>query len=225
MTQQNLAYQFFNNTSSTYDKIVAWTTFGRDSFWKRKIIDEISDGGLFLDLGCGTGILTRKIAQKFPMAKIVGIDITLSYLKIAKKNSSSYKNIEFLYQDAEKLAFNSKFDCIVSSYIAKYCDPQILVKNSLDMLNPNGKIIIHDFVYPRNKTIQTLWNLYFVILNGIGNFIPEWKDAFSKLPKLIRLSAWLEKYEREMKLCGLDVKIHRHTGNCVAILIGVRRNT
>jgi len=42
-----------------------------------------------LDLACGTGILTREIAEKFPNAKIVGIDITKSYLDVAKENSNS----------------------------------------------------------------------------------------------------------------------------------------
>ncbi|MFM8658543.1 MAG: methylase, partial [Candidatus Nitrosotenuis sp.] len=62
------------------------------------------------------------------------------------------------------------------------------------------------------------------VLNFAGNFIPEWKDAFSELPKLIRSSDWLTEYEKQMRLYNLDVKIHHHTGNCAAILVGIRKD-
>lgn len=221
--RDQLVSRFFDNTAQTYDTIVAWTTLGRDNYWKRKILDCISDGRAFLDLGCGTGILTRKIAQKFPAAKIIGIDVTPSYLVMARKNSSSYKNIKFYCQDAEKPALDSEFDCIVSSYVPKYCDPKILIKRSLKMLSPGGKIVLHDFAYPENKTVQALWNFYFKMLNFAGNFIPEWKYAFSDLPKMIRTNEWMKEYEKEMRAHGLDVKTHYHTCGCAAIIIGTRR--
>lgn len=223
MFQKNLVSRFFNNTADTYDRVVIWATLGKDNYWKKKILDQITNSKSFLDLGCGTGILTRKIAQKFPDAKIVGIDITLSYLNIAKKKSS-YKNIEYFHKDAEKFVSNSKFDCIVSSYIPKYCEPQILIKNCVNNINPDGKIILHDFIYPKNIMVRALWNFYFVILNFVGNFIPEWMYAFSELPKLIKSTDWLKQYEKEMKQYEFDVQIHYLTCKCTAILVGTKRN-
>ena len=75
---KNLVPKFFDETGTTYDGVVSYGTLGKDKYWKRKILEQISDGSSFLDLACGTGILTRKIAEKFPSAKIVGIDITQS---------------------------------------------------------------------------------------------------------------------------------------------------
>ncbi len=103
---------------------------------KRKILEQISDGISFLDLACGTGILTRKIAEKFPNASITGVDITKSYLDVAKQNSNSFDNISFILDDAEELRLESKFDCITASYLPKYCDPEILVKNCMAHLKP-----------------------------------------------------------------------------------------
>ena len=31
---------FFNDTSNSYDKIVNYTTFGKDSLWKHKILEQ-----------------------------------------------------------------------------------------------------------------------------------------------------------------------------------------
>ena len=130
---KNLVPKFFDETGTTYDGIVSYGTLGKDKYWKRKILEQISNGNSFLDLACGTGILTREIAKKFPNAKIVGIDITKSYLDVAKKNSNSFDNISFILDDAEKFKLDSKFDCITASYLPKYCDPEILVKKCVAM--------------------------------------------------------------------------------------------
>ena len=109
---KNLVPKFFDKTGTTYDGVVSYGTLGKDKYWKNKILQQISNGNSFLDLACGTGILTREIAKKFPSARIVGIDITKSYLNVAKQNSNYFDNISFILYDAEKFKLDSKFDCI-----------------------------------------------------------------------------------------------------------------
>ena len=55
---KNLVPTFFNDTADTYEKVVVTATFGKDRYWKKEILKEISQGNTFLDLACGTGILT-----------------------------------------------------------------------------------------------------------------------------------------------------------------------
>jgi demethylmenaquinone methyltransferase/2-methoxy-6-polyprenyl-1,4-benzoquinol methylase len=185
-------------------------------------LEQISDGNSFLDLACGTGILTREIAEKFPSAEIVGIDITKSYLDVAKKNSNSFDNILFILDDAEKFKLDSKFDCITASYLPKYCDPEILVKNCVDHLKPGGKIILHDFTYPKNPAVRGLWNFFLTLLRLVGCFIPSWKDALIGLPKLIRRTRWLQSYSDIMKKNGLNVSCQCLTYGASAILTGIK---
>ena len=110
---KDLVPTFFNNTSNSYDDIVHWTTFGKDSLWKHKILEQLSDEKTVLDLACGTGILTKQIAKKLPQAKITGVDITKNYLEKAKEKLISYPNIFFTCADKE-----STF--ILNSAAAKY---------------------------------------------------------------------------------------------------------
>ena len=219
---KNLVPTFFNDTSDTYEKVVATTTLGKDRYWKKEILKEISQGNMFLDLACGTGILTRMIATKFTNAKIVGIDITKSYLKMAKTNSKNTTNISFILQDAESLNLDMKFDCIVSSYIPKYCDAEILIQRCFNHLKPGGKIILHDFTYPKNVFIRKFWNIYFKILHLVGFFLPSWKESMVGLPKLIRSSSWLENYQKQMKRYDFKIKLKNLTWNSSAILIGIK---
>jgi demethylmenaquinone methyltransferase/2-methoxy-6-polyprenyl-1,4-benzoquinol methylase len=219
---KNLVPKFFDETGATYDGVVSYGTLGKDKYWKRKILEQISNGDSFLDLACGTGILTREIAEKFPIAKIVGIDITQSYLDVAKQNSNSFENISFILDDAEKFKLDSKFDCITASYLPKYCDPEILVKNCITHLKPGGKIIFHDFTYPKNPAVRGLWNLFLTFLRLVGYFIPNWKDALIGLPKLIRRTKWLDSYSDVMKKSGLKVRHQYLTYGASAILTGTK---
>ncbi len=219
---KNLVPKFFDETGTTYDGVVSYGTLGKDKHWKRKMLEEISDGSYFLDLACGTGILTREIAKKFSNAKIVGIDITKSYLDVAKQNSDSFDNISFVLDDAEKFKLDSKFDCITGSYLPKYCDPEILVKNCIAHLKPGGKIIFHDFTYPKNPVVRGLWNFFLTFLRLVGYFIPSWKDALVGLPKLIRRTKWLENYSDIMEKNGLEVSHQYLTYGAAAILTGTK---
>lgn len=126
--------KFFDTTAKTYESIAYWMTFGKDDYWKKEIIKKIDNVDTILDLACGTGKLTRMIAIKFSHYKTVGVEISKSYLDIAKNNS--LPNISYVCQDAEKMNLDQKFDCICSSYIPKYCEPKVLIKKCIEHLNP-----------------------------------------------------------------------------------------
>lgn len=217
---KELVPNFFGKTAKTYEKIATFATFGKDNYWKKEIIDKIDNANTILDLACGTGKLTRMIASRFPSSKIVGLDISKSYLDIASKNS--FQNISFVHQDAESMSLDEKFDCICSSYIPKYCNPKILIKNCINHLAPGGSIIFHDFVYPKNSLVQEFWKLHFVFLRFLGNFISSWSYAFSELPKLIQESKWVEQYSQELIKNRFEVRQQNLTWNSSVILYAKR---
>ena len=219
---KDLVPAFFNNTADSYDKIVSWTTFGKDRVWKNEILKQLSIEKTVLDLACGTGILTRQIAEKIPLAKVTGVDITTSYLEKAREKLNLYQNVSFVNQDAEKLDLVEKFDCITASYLPKYCEPNILVKNCLEHLNEGGKIILHDFTYPKNRFVRIMWNFYFDILYFVGFLIPHWKKVFVDLPHLIRESDWVKEYENTMRNMGLNVYKQDLTLGTSTIIVGTK---
>ena len=141
---------------------------------------------------------------------------------MAKQNSNSFHNISFSLDDAEKFKLDSKFDCITGSYLPKYCDPEILVKNCVAHLKPGGKIILHDFTYPKNLAVKGLWNFFLTFMRLVGCFIPSWKDALIGLPKLIRSTKWLDSYSDVMKKNGLNVNSQHLTYGASAILTGTK---
>ena len=222
---KELVPKFFNDSASNYDTIVSWTTFGKDRIWKRSIINKIKNPSSILDLACGTGILTKTLSETFPHSKVVGIDITKSYLDMAKMKLKSYENISLFLNDAENFHLDQKFDYIVSSYIPKYCSPKLIIKSCLEHLNPGGTVILHDFTYPKNLAIQQIWNFYFKLLRIAGIFLPEWRNVFRNLPLLIKSTIWVEEYITEMSKNAFDTLIEYQRWKTACVISGTHRSS
>lgn len=69
-----------------------------------------------LDIGCGDGSLTNKVAQKVFNGTVVGIDASPSMIELASKMhpKSSYPNLSFLLTKAEDVHTFAGYDYIVS---------------------------------------------------------------------------------------------------------------
>jgi demethylmenaquinone methyltransferase / 2-methoxy-6-polyprenyl-1,4-benzoquinol methylase len=211
--KRNYVRRFFKETGDSYDAIVKMGTFGIDGLWKRAILKTIDHPERVLDLACGTGILTLQIAQQFPKCQIVGVDITESYLKVARQKAEalSIRNVQFFQQWAEDFNSTEPFDFITSSYLAKYADLKRLIKNLTKILRPGGRMIFHDFTYPHNPILAAAWEFHFKMMQSIlSRFYPEWRDVFFDLPELVRRTAWVDDLTRAMEenaVTGIEIKI------------------
>ncbi len=186
--------RFFPGTGDSYDHIVNLCTLGFDRLWKQKIVEKIpEDSARIMDQACGTGILTMKIARRFPQSRIIGVDVTEEYLHIARKKASSLglNHIEFILGKAEEVHPGEGFDCITSSYLAKYAELEKLIGNIRSMLGDGGVLIMHDFTYPTNRAFARIWELYFNLLQTIGSWkYPQWKTVFDDLPGFLKETRW-----------------------------------
>jgi demethylmenaquinone methyltransferase/2-methoxy-6-polyprenyl-1,4-benzoquinol methylase len=189
-----LVHRFFSGTGPTYDRVVNLCTFGADIWWKKVILQKIPKRATrIMDQGCGTGILTFQIARKFPRSRIVGVELRDEYLDIAKEKGQTLKlsNVEFITGRAEEVLLEEEFDCIVSSYLAKYADLKALIPNNNRMLRDGGLLVMHDFTYPPNRTVAGVWESYFRLLQMLGNWkFPQWREIYYQLPGFMRETHW-----------------------------------
>lgn len=80
--------------------------FGEDLI---KLLDP-KPGERILDLGCGTGQLTRKIAESG--AEVVGLDVSPEMIGQARQN---FPELCFVLQDAATMPFENEFDAVFSN--------------------------------------------------------------------------------------------------------------
>jgi demethylmenaquinone methyltransferase / 2-methoxy-6-polyprenyl-1,4-benzoquinol methylase len=187
--------RFFAGTGFSYDQVVTVCTCGFDKYWKRRILARIpAHPARILDQACGTGILTLQIARAFPGCQVTGVELRDEYLDIARRKAraAGIGNVEFILGRAEEVVPAGDFDCITSSYLAKYAELDPLLANARKLLRPGGLIIIHDFTYPAQPLYLFLWRGYFRLMRTIGDRIyPEWRTVFHELPEFLRQSRWL----------------------------------
>ena len=89
--------------------------------WVENLIQKLSalqdQVTTILDIGTGSGCIALALAQAFPNAHIIGIDINPQALALARENAilNQVKNIEFIESNLFENLQNQKFDLIVSN--------------------------------------------------------------------------------------------------------------
>lgn len=190
-----LVDRLFTGTGPTYDSMVNWATLGIDRLWKRRMLELIPEGdGPVLDLACGTGISTLTIARRFPHRQVIGVELRDEYLQVAREKirRQPIDNVELVLCRAEDFRSATPFDCITSSYLAKYADLPLLTRNCRDMLRPQGVLMMHDFTYPPKPALVAVWRLYFMVMRQtVARIFPAWGEIYQGLPRLIEETQWL----------------------------------
>ncbi len=199
----DLAQRFFSSNGTTYDQIANLSTLGLDIWWKKLILDKLPKGSTqILHQACGTGILTFKIARKFPNCRVIGVDLQDEYISIARKKAKDLQltNIEFISGRAEDVILDGGFDCITSSYLAKYADLDRLIENAREMLRGGGVLIMHELTCPASPVLASLWKLNFKFLQTYGAWkYPEWETAFRELPTVLKETNWVNELTEILK--------------------------
>ena len=141
-----------------------YTTFSYDGKKQlaRRIIDKLSDyvvipdGGMGLDVGCGSAALTIACAKKNPKAKMTGLDRWgkeyASFNRPLCENNAKIEGVAdrviFVKGDACKLDFpDETFDAVTSNYVYHNIssrDRQSLILETMRVLKKGGTFAIHD---------------------------------------------------------------------------------
>ena len=195
----------YSDFASVYDTFMDETPYDEWADFLHGLLNE--DGiaeGLVLDLGCGTGSLTRLMAEKG--YDMIGVDYSPQMLQIAmsKKEDSS---ILYLLQDMREFELYGTVAAVVSvcdsvNYITEpedLCDVFKLVNNYLD---PNGLFIfdfnteykysqvIGDSVIAENRDeCSFIWENYYDEESKINEydltiFVREEQDLFRKFEEV-----------------------------------------
>ena len=154
-------------------KYTEWCVYAYRSFsydGKRKLSKQIIDGtakhitlpegGVGLDVGCGSGALTIACAKRNPQGKMIGIDrwgkeYASFSLPLCEKNAAAegVRNASFRRGNAVKLDFpDESFDAVTSNYVYHNItgkDKQQLLLETLRVLKKGGTFAIHDLMSPR----------------------------------------------------------------------------
>jgi ubiquinone/menaquinone biosynthesis C-methylase UbiE len=153
-----------------------------DHFWNnflevpmKKILKEIVKNKKILDLGCGSGVRTKKLSKLNPK-KIVGLDLSEELIKIAKDN---FPKVEFHSGDAKNTGFkNSTFDVVNSDLMVHYFkDLKPLFKEISRILKSKGYFVfsMHHPVYEVTDRKKEKNDTKYLLKPYFHNNLYKWK--------------------------------------------------
>lgn len=94
-------------------------------------------GERILDLGCGTGQLTARIAETG--ARVVGLDSSPAMIGQARQN---YPNLEFRLANAVDFSFPDQFDAVFSNAALHWIlEPEKVIESIARSLRPGGRFV------------------------------------------------------------------------------------
>jgi ubiquinone/menaquinone biosynthesis C-methylase UbiE len=155
-----------------YDRGIRLLTLGRlDQFWDQVVNDFVRPGMKVLELGCGTGALTCRIAEAG--ADVTAIDVAPGMLSIAidaAKDESFAHRIQFERLDATQIRDHypeDSFDLLVTSLMISElssAERDLVLEACVKILSPNGKLVLLDEVVPEKLFNRSVYYLFRVPL-------------------------------------------------------------
>ena len=155
--------QLFTRIAPHYDLINDLQSLGIHRLWKRRMVSLLRPEApaRVLDLACGSGDIVSQWRRTCPGAQIIGGDLTLPMLQVARSRSAgesspSSPRAHWINLDALALPFPpGVFDAVSIAYgLRNMLDPLLVLKEALRVLRRGGRIAILDFGRPSNLFIR-----------------------------------------------------------------------
>ena len=145
----------------TYDPVTKHALPPNETWNRQAVIKAVAGNPKkILDLGCGTGSTTIMLAQAFPDAEVIGLDLSPQMLVMSEYKAQQLGlKIEWVHGRAETTKFaDDEFDVVTASLLFHETPnniSQAVLKEAYRLLKPGGQVIILD---GHQKTLRnTIW--------------------------------------------------------------------
>lgn len=154
-----------------------------------------------IDLGCGTGTISKKIKDFFPNAKLTCVDIAKNMLDIASAKNGP--DTILIHADFNSFKFPQKYDAIVSSlalhHLEKDEDKEAFYSRIHKALNNGGIFVNLDVVTSGDAFLQQIylqkWKDYMVSNTSVQEVENKWLPNYYAEDRPVSLARHFEMLE------------------------------
>ncbi len=149
MTRSQAVGRRFDAAATTYDRFAPLQRLVAGRLADR-IAASVPDPGRavrVLEVGCGTGLLTRALRRRLPQAMVVATDLSPAMLQACRARLPGDERLLLLAADALQPAVSSGFDLICSSLALQWLDdPEASLAALARLLAPGGTLHVATLV-------------------------------------------------------------------------------
>ena len=187
--KQRYVRRLFHTIADRYDLITRLLSYGQDSRWKRRLVKLAAPGPdvCALDLATGTGDIA--FALNGASRVVVGLDVTLRMIELARSRARRAPTPRFLVGDMTALPFpTASFDLVTTGYgLRNVPDLGIAVSEIARVLKPGGQALSLDFDRPSNPFVRSAYLRYLGFVGGtVGWLLHRDPDTYRYIPASIR---------------------------------------
>ena len=107
---------------------------------------DVPAGSVIVDIGSGTGGVTRRIADRFPHAEVLGLEPSSALVGKAEALAGDRPNLSFAVGDGAALGLE---DCstdfaILHTVLSHVTEPALLLAEAARILKPGGVVVLFD---------------------------------------------------------------------------------
>lgn len=166
--------EMFTHIAPRYDLITKILSFCRDSGWKDNLVRALPpcEKPNCLDIASGTGDITFRLAEKYPNAKILAIDICEAMIELAQSRNK-YENITFELKDMCNTELpDNTIDIVTGGYALRNApDLTDALVEIHRIMKPGATAAFLDFSKSPNRLLQTVEHFFLKIWGGFWGLI------------------------------------------------------
>ncbi len=114
--------------------------------WAMELVKKLGLRGNehLLDIGCGDGKVTARLATELDRGEVLGIDSSPTMIELARdSHGRNTSNLNFRQTDARALPFTEEFDVIFSNAALHWIrDHRPVVQGMFNALKPGGRVLV-----------------------------------------------------------------------------------
>jgi ubiquinone/menaquinone biosynthesis C-methylase UbiE len=140
-----------------------------------------------LDLGAGTGLLTKRLYDQYPNANYTLVDISEQMLEIARQRFEGLDSFKYLISDYSRDLPSEKFDLIASALSFHHIenkDKLLLYSNIYKSLEDGGCLLNLDQFNASSEEMNKRYNDYWYAYINASGITLEDKESLNKRREL-----------------------------------------
>jgi demethylmenaquinone methyltransferase/2-methoxy-6-polyprenyl-1,4-benzoquinol methylase len=208
-------YEMFSHLASRYDFITRALSLCRDAAWKDKLVRALPPlaSPNCLDLACGTGDITIRLAEKYRNGRIIAVDLTEGMIDLAKSRNE-YDNVTFELKDmCDTQLPEDSFDIVTGGYALRNApDLKLALAEIHRIMKPGATAAFLDFSKSHNRLCQWAENIFLKTWTSFwGWMIHRDAELYTYIAESLKLYPDRRELKKILEESGFtDIKTKRH---------------